>query len=144
MMEVLASILNVTNKKERRHVLRRFGRIRGSIADLLVRFYPPEVLHSVASDWADEGRFKEALKVFNVAERKYSARSGPASPNAVGMRAGRAWCLVMLGKPVEGAELYSDALIAKRQSGDDQSPSAMELAERLDEARSIAGLPRIV
>lgn len=119
-------------------------RLRRGAANLLIRFYPAEVLHAVGSDWAEERRFKEALKAFTAAERKYSARQGFESPAAVGMRAGRAWCLVMLGKPTEGAVLYSDALAAKQRSGDDQPPTATELAERLDEARAMARLSRTV
>ena len=124
--------------------MKRTRRLRRRFAGLLLRFYPPEVLHTVASEWADERRFNDALKVFTVAERKYSSRSGSESPAAVGMRAGRAWCLVMLGRPTEGAKLYSDALAAKQRSGDDQPPTARELAERLGEARSMARPPRTV
>ena len=124
--------------------MKRTKRLRRRFASLLMRFYPPEVLHAVASDWADDRRFSDALKVFTLAERKYSARSGSESAAAVGMRAGRAWCLVMLGRPTEGAELYMDALAAKQRSGDDQPPTAMELAERLNEARSMGRLPRTV
>src|ERR1039458_3516895 len=97
-------------------------RIRRSIGSFLFRFYPPEVLQKLADDWADDRRWLDALKTYTVAEQKYTARAWRTDPFSVGMRARRAWCLVMIGKPSEGAELYRDALDAKRRSGDSKPP----------------------
>jgi uncharacterized protein YciW len=114
-------------------------RIRRRIGSFLFRFYPPEVLQKLADGWADDRRWLDALKTYTLAEQKYTARAGRTDPFSVGMRARRAWCLVMIGKPTEGAELYRTALDAKRLSGDSVPPTAAMLEERLAEAQAISG-----
>ena len=114
-------------------------RIRRSIGSFLFRFYPPEVLQKLADGWADDRRWLDALKTYTLAEPKYTARAGRTDPFSVGVRARRAWCLVMIGRPTEGAELYRDALDAKRHSGDSEPPTAAMLEERLAEAQAISG-----
>jgi len=114
-------------------------RIRRSIGSFLFRFYPPEVLQKLADDWAGDGRWLDALKTYTSAEQKYTARAGRIDPFSVAMRARRAWSLVMIGEPSEGAELYRDALDAKRRSGDGKPPTAAMLEERLAEAQALSG-----
>jgi len=96
-----------------------------------MRRYPPEVLQKLADSWIAEKRIEDALTAYTVAERKYNSRSGRENPHSVGVRARRAWCLVQLGRDAEGAQLYRDALAAKRQSGDREPPTAQMLMESL-------------
>ena len=118
--------------------MRATTRIRRSIGTFLFRFCPPEVLQTLAGEWADDRRWHDALKAYTLAEQKYTARAGRIDPFSVAMRARRAWCLVMIGKPSDGAKLYRDALDAKRDGGDSEPPTAAILEERLAEAQALS------
>lgn len=109
----------------------RLIRLRRSIGDFIFRWYPPEVLERLADDWLVENRVEDALGAYTLADAKYTSRRGRIDPLAVGVRARRAWCLAQLGRRPEAMELYRDALAAKRQSADDQPPTAQMLSEQL-------------
>jgi len=131
------------SRRPRRRGHRQVRRVVRRLANWLYALGGPDGAYGLGRRRIRQRRYEEAAAWFGRAEREYCARSGASSSRVIEAMSQRAWCLVALGRPSEGAEVYRAALDRRLLREDDLLPASSELSRLLADAEQRAQLAMI-